>query len=66
MVVVGQRERETYLVQISEERLDHRVLLAELRCPLLAVLGGPGGEHGAGSGLQQETLCSTERGWTGT
>ena len=48
-----------YLVEISEERLDDGVLLAELRCPLLAVLGGPGGEHaGAWSRLQQGGLCS--------
>ena len=46
-----ERQRETDLVEISEERLDHGVLLAELCCPLLAVLGGPGGEHPASSRL---------------
>ena len=35
-----------HLVEVGEERLDHGVLMAQLRVPLLAVLGGPGGEHG--------------------
>ena len=35
------------LVEVSEEWLDHAVLLTKLSIALLAVLGRPGAEHGA-------------------